>query len=56
MQISFIFGLSGLKKLLSHEIQNRRKIVMTTAVNLRCHQSRSVAYPPSPHSTNGLVQ
>ena len=56
MQISFILGLSGLKKLLSHEIQNRQKIVVTTAVNLRCHQSLSAAYPPNPHSRSGLIQ
>lgn len=56
MQISFILGLSGLKKLLSHEIQSRPKMVMSTAVNLRCHQSPSAASLPSPRSRNGLLQ
>lgn len=56
MQISFILGLSGLKKLLSHEIQSRPTMVMSTAVNVRCHQSLSAAYPPSLPSRNGLIQ
>lgn len=56
MQISFILGLSGLKKLLSHEIQSRPKMVMSTAVNLRCHQSLSAASLPSPRSRSALFQ